>query len=450
MSRPTSTGSLGLDQDQLDLRDSVRTLLTRHVTETVVRDAVEAKQEEPAGVLGRARRAGPARPPPARGGGRHRRHARSSTAVVLEEPRARDGAGPYLPTVLASAILDRAGHTGERARPRGRYDDRRRRPRARHPAGYADLRRGLDLSGSRSGPGRAGRRPVRPAGDRRRRGALGPGPPRRRRDRPRAQPRPHPPTRRCAPARASARATYSTSTRGCRSTWPRRSSRRRPPVSPTGPPGPPPSTPGSGASSAGRSASSRASSTAPPGAWPSPSRPGSVPGTPARAQHPGVDAAEASLAAATAGAVSVEAAFRAAKDCINTLGGIGFTWEHDASLYLRRAQTLRAAARPDQPLAAPDRRADHRRGPARAWSGAASGGGAGPGRGARRAGAGPWPRGRRAAAPPRRARLHLAAPPAALGPRGRRGRPARHRRGARATPTSTRTTWSSATGWCRP
>ncbi|NED53330.1 hypothetical protein G3I24_20825, partial [Micromonospora aurantiaca] len=23
------------------------------------------------------------------------------------------------------------------------------------------------------------------------------------------------------------------------------------------------------------------------------------------------------------------------------LGGIGFTWEHDASLYLRRAQTLR-------------------------------------------------------------------------------------------------------------
>ncbi|SNT58308.1 Acyl-CoA dehydrogenase [Actinomadura meyerae] len=61
----------------------------------------------------------------------------------------------------------------------------------------------------------------------------------------------------------------------------------------------------------------------------------------ARAQEPGTDAAEASLAAAVAGATSVEAAFQTAKDCIQTLGGIGFTWEHDASLYLRRTQTLR-------------------------------------------------------------------------------------------------------------
>jgi alkylation response protein AidB-like acyl-CoA dehydrogenase len=30
-----------------------------------------------------------------------------------------------------------------------------------------------------------------------------------------------------------------------------------------------------------------------------------------------------------------------AKDCIQVLGGIGFTWEHDAHLYLRRALTLR-------------------------------------------------------------------------------------------------------------
>ncbi|TDC67687.1 acyl-CoA dehydrogenase [Actinomadura sp. GC306] len=52
-------------------------------------------------------------------------------------------------------------------------------------------------------------------------------------------------------------------------------------------------------------------------------------------------AQEASLAAAVAGATSVQAAFQTAKDCIQTLGGIGFTWEHDASLYLRRAQTLR-------------------------------------------------------------------------------------------------------------
>src|SRR5690606_18517920 len=53
------------------------------------------------------------------------------------------------------------------------------------------------------------------------------------------------------------------------------------------------------------------------------------------------DAAQASLAAAVAGATSVQAAFQTAKDCIQTLGGIGFTWEHDASLYLRRSQTLR-------------------------------------------------------------------------------------------------------------
>ncbi|WP_109509183.1 acyl-CoA dehydrogenase [Nocardioides speluncae] len=50
---------------------------------------------------------------------------------------------------------------------------------------------------------------------------------------------------------------------------------------------------------------------------------------------------EATLAAAVAAAVSVDAGFSTAKDCINTLGGIGFTWEHDASLYLRRAHTLR-------------------------------------------------------------------------------------------------------------
>lgn len=50
---------------------------------------------------------------------------------------------------------------------------------------------------------------------------------------------------------------------------------------------------------------------------------------------------ELSLAAAVAGATSVESAFGNAKDCIQTLGGIGFTWEHEASLYLRRSQTMR-------------------------------------------------------------------------------------------------------------
>ena len=53
------------------------------------------------------------------------------------------------------------------------------------------------------------------------------------------------------------------------------------------------------------------------------------------------DPDEAALAAAVAGAISVDAGLANAKDCIQTLGGIGFTWEHDAGLYLRRAQTLR-------------------------------------------------------------------------------------------------------------
>jgi alkylation response protein AidB-like acyl-CoA dehydrogenase len=47
------------------------------------------------------------------------------------------------------------------------------------------------------------------------------------------------------------------------------------------------------------------------------------------------------LAVAAAGAAVFEAAFENAKDCIQVLGGTGFTWEHDAHLYLRRATVLR-------------------------------------------------------------------------------------------------------------
>ncbi|MDJ0346583.1 acyl-CoA dehydrogenase [Streptomyces sp. H10-C2] len=47
------------------------------------------------------------------------------------------------------------------------------------------------------------------------------------------------------------------------------------------------------------------------------------------------------LTAAMAAATAVEAAFGCAKDCIQILGGIGFTWEHDAHLYLRRATAVR-------------------------------------------------------------------------------------------------------------
>jgi len=43
------------------------------------------------------------------------------------------------------------------------------------------------------------------------------------------------------------------------------------------------------------------------------------------------------LSARIAGAVALDAAAHCAKQCIQILGGIGFTWEHDAHLYLKRA-----------------------------------------------------------------------------------------------------------------
>lgn len=50
---------------------------------------------------------------------------------------------------------------------------------------------------------------------------------------------------------------------------------------------------------------------------------------------------ELPLAAATAAAIALDAGVDNAKDCIQVLGGIGFTWEHDAHLYLRRALAVR-------------------------------------------------------------------------------------------------------------
>jgi alkylation response protein AidB-like acyl-CoA dehydrogenase len=47
------------------------------------------------------------------------------------------------------------------------------------------------------------------------------------------------------------------------------------------------------------------------------------------------------IAIGSAAALAFDAAFLNAKDCVQTLGGIGFTWEHDAHMYLRRAMTLR-------------------------------------------------------------------------------------------------------------
>ncbi len=49
------------------------------------------------------------------------------------------------------------------------------------------------------------------------------------------------------------------------------------------------------------------------------------------------DEQQLSIAAAVAAAAGIDAAKANAKDCIQVLGGIGITWEHDAHLYLRRA-----------------------------------------------------------------------------------------------------------------
>jgi alkylation response protein AidB-like acyl-CoA dehydrogenase len=55
---------------------------------------------------------------------------------------------------------------------------------------------------------------------------------------------------------------------------------------------------------------------------------------------------ERDFAASVAAVVALDAAVDAANDCIQTLGGIGYTWEHDAHLYYRRAMSLRALLGP--------------------------------------------------------------------------------------------------------
>ncbi|MDH3705939.1 MAG: acyl-CoA dehydrogenase, partial [Acidimicrobiia bacterium] len=51
---------------------------------------------------------------------------------------------------------------------------------------------------------------------------------------------------------------------------------------------------------------------------------------------------EERLAIAAAVGLAPAAAYRIAKDCVQLHGGIGFTWEHDAHLFLRRTMALRA------------------------------------------------------------------------------------------------------------
>jgi alkylation response protein AidB-like acyl-CoA dehydrogenase len=49
----------------------------------------------------------------------------------------------------------------------------------------------------------------------------------------------------------------------------------------------------------------------------------------------------ASLTAAVAGALTSDSSLQTGKDCIQTLGGIGFTWEHDAHFYMKRVAVIR-------------------------------------------------------------------------------------------------------------
>jgi 3-oxochol-4-en-24-oyl-CoA dehydrogenase len=51
---------------------------------------------------------------------------------------------------------------------------------------------------------------------------------------------------------------------------------------------------------------------------------------------------EAALASAVTATLAPDAAVQCAQDCIQVHGGIGYTWEHDAHMYYRRALTLRA------------------------------------------------------------------------------------------------------------
>jgi 3-oxochol-4-en-24-oyl-CoA dehydrogenase len=64
---------------------------------------------------------------------------------------------------------------------------------------------------------------------------------------------------------------------------------------------------------------------------------------------PGSDSAparEREFAASVAGLVALDAAVSCVHECIQVLGGIGYTWEHEAHLYYRRAMSLRSLLGP--------------------------------------------------------------------------------------------------------
>ena len=64
------------------------------------------------------------------------------------------------------------------------------------------------------------------------------------------------------------------------------------------------------------------------------------------------DPAQQEFAALVAGTICFDGAVSVAKSCIRVFGGIGFTFEHDAHLYLRRALALRSMVGPTGQYAA--------------------------------------------------------------------------------------------------
>ena len=100
---------------------------------------------------------------------------------------------------------------------------------------------------------------------------------------------------------------------------------------------PPCSTPRTACSSAGRSAPSRPSSTSAPTCCSRSSRPSRPPTTPPGA--PPSSTTSCPSVASLAKAYCSEAYFHAAAENIQIHGGIGFTWEHPAHLYFKRAKS---------------------------------------------------------------------------------------------------------------
>ena len=111
-----------------------------------------------------------------------------------------------------------------------------------------------------------------------------------------------------------------------------------------------PPTPSSAASSGVPSASSRPSSTAWPTCWWRWSRSPRWPGTPPRPPTPATRPRPGCRPCWPGPSPSTPTC-ECAKACIQILGGMGFTWEHDAHLHLRRALTLRQLVGPSSALA---------------------------------------------------------------------------------------------------